>query len=234
MSARPLAGLLATAALLALTGCGGSGGGEEAPPVDELVRRATERTGAVKSFHFEFDVENAPTGRPGLNLTFADGNLVVPDRLQAKVAGTLSGISLRSELIFVEDQHYLKDPFTGEWEELDAKTSPLAFFDPAKGVLSVIEGAMRLEVAGSEEVGGADTYRLKGVIPAREVTPILGNEPSDRLVDLELWIGKDDFRLRRIRLSGPIAPDEPSEVVRTVEVSGFDEPFTIEPPETGS
>jgi hypothetical protein len=62
------------------------------------------------------------------------------------------------------------------------------------------------------------------------VTPILGNEPTGRLVDLELWIGKEDSILRRLRLSGPISDDEADDIVRTVEISQFDEPFAIEPP----
>lgn len=236
MSARSglLAGL-AVALALGAGGCGG-GGGERAPEptASEIVRQTIEQTGAQKSFHFQFEIENAPPDRPGLNLTFADGDLVVPDQLHARVAGTLSGISLRSELIFFHDQHYLKDPLTGDWRTLDAETSPIAFFDPARGVLAVVKGAQQLVKSGSEKVDGTDAYRLDGVVRARAITPILGNPPTDLLVDLVLWVGKDDFLLRRIRLLGPVAKDESAEIVRTVEVSRFGEPFTIEPPASAS
>ena len=225
------AGLLA---VLAVAGCGGGGGGETKLSAAAIAEQTAEKTGAVKSFHFSFNIENAPAGRPGLNLTFADGDLIVPDKLRARVAGTLSGLSLRSELVFFEDQHYLKDPLTGTWRKLDAETSPVAFFDPAKGVLSVIKSAMELEKAGSGRVGGVDTYRLKGVVRARAITPILGNAPSDKVVDLELWVGKDDLIVRRIRLSGPVAEGEPDNIVRTVEVSQFGKSFKIEPPATAT
>ena len=33
--------------------------------------------------------------------------------------------------------------------------------------------------------------------------------------------------LRRLRLSGPISPDEDADAVRTVELSAFDEPVQI-------
>ena len=211
-------------------GCGGGGGGGREPSVEEIVRRTAERTAALESFHFRFEIENAPAGKAGLNLTFADGDLVVPNQLRAKVAGTFSGIPLRSELIFFRDQHYLKDPLTGRWRKLDAKTGPVAFFDPAKGVLSVIESAVQLERTGSGRVGGDDTYRLRGFVRDGAVTPILNNKPRGRLVPLELWVGQDDFVIRRIRLKGPIAADESEDIVRTVEVSQFDRPFTIEPP----
>jgi hypothetical protein len=230
MRARAGGGLV-IAAVLTLAACGGGGGGDEsAPAAAALIRSTADATAGVRSFHFGFEIDNAPPNRPGLNLTFATGDIAVPDKLRAEVAGTLSGISIRSELIFVGDQHYLKDPISGRWRTLDAETSPIAFFDPAKGVLSVIRGARDVELAGSETVGGVDTYRLEGVVEARDVTPILGNEPTGRLVDLELWIGKEDSILRRLRLSGPISDDEADDIVRTVEISQFDEPFAIEPP----
>jgi len=231
MRARSGAGLVVAVAV-ALAGCGGGGDGgkEGAPPAATIVRSTAAATAAVRSFHFGFEIDNAPPNRPGLNLTFADGDIVVPDRLRARVAGTLSGLSIRSELIFVGDQHYLKDPISGRWRKLDAETSPIAFFDPAKGVLTVIRGARDVELVGSETVGGVDTYHVEGVVEARDVTPILGNEPSGRLVDLELWMGKEDSILRRLRLSGPISDDEADDIVRTVDVSQFDEAFQIEPP----
>ena len=225
------AGLLATVLLaLAVSGCGGGGGGEEGElQVSEIVRRTTEATAAVKSFHFRIEVEHSPPNRPGLTLTFADGDLVVPDKLRAKVAGTLSGFSLRSELVFAGGQHFLKDPLSGKWLKLDVKTNPVPFFDPSIGVLPVITGAKELVRKGSQSVGGVACYRLEGVVRARDVTPILGNKPTRRRVGLELWVGKEDLVVRRIRLLGRISDYEPRSIVRTVEISRLDEPVSIEP-----
>lgn len=213
---------------LLLAGCGGEK--EEELSVGEIVARSTQKTSALKSFHFVLTVENAPPAAQGLNLTFAEGDLVVPDRLQARVMGTLSGIALESELIVVGDQYFLKDPFREEWRKLKAGANPVAFFDPAKGVLAIIGGATDLEKAGSGEVGGANSYRLRGKVRASDLTSILGNPPSQRLADVELWVGKGDLLLRRIRLEGPVSEREPENVVRTVEISDFDKPVEIEPP----
>ncbi len=48
-----------------------------------------------------------------------------------------------------------------------------------------------------------------------------------------VWIGQDDSLLRRARLEGPINNEEGDDIRRQIELSGFDEPVTIEPPETG-
>lgn len=224
--------LLALVAFLLLAACGGEKEEKAAElSVEEIVAQTTEKTSAVTSFHFVFEAESAPTAVAGLSLTFAEGDLVVPDRLRADVAGSLSGVSLTSELVIVGDRDFLKDPFRGEWRTFEVGTSPVAFFDPAKGVLAVIEGAQELSQLASEEVGGADSYRLRGKVPVSAITPILGNPPSERLVDVELWIGTEDLLLRRIRLEGPVLEGDPEDVVRTVELSEFDEPVEIEPPE---
>ena len=49
---------------------------------------------------------------------------------------------------------------------------------------------------------------------------------------MELWIGKDDMLLRRVRLSGPISPDEDDGRRPHGRAVAFDEPVQIAAPET--
>jgi hypothetical protein len=215
--------------LAALAGCGGDSK-PEGPSAASIVDRAVAETGAEKSFHFKLNVENPPESASGLNLTFADGDLVVPDRLRAKVAGSFNGIPLSSEIVFAGPKQFLKNPLTGSWQSFSTSTSPIAFFSPAKGVLAAIKGVTDLEVAGSETVGGVECWHLTGKVKARDVTGFLGNPPSDTPVDADLYVGKQDHLLRRLRLSGPVADGEPDDVVRTVDVTRYGEQVTIEAP----
>jgi LppX_LprAFG lipoprotein len=217
---------------LVLVGCGG-GKQERQLSVAQIVEQTTRKTGALKRFHFVFKVEHPAASRSGLSLSFAEGDVIIPDKLKADVAGTLSGVSLKSELVFVAPTQYLKDPLSGTWRKLETKTSPIGYFDPAKGVLAVIKGSTQLALAGSATVGGADSYDLKGKVHARDLTAILGNPPSERLVVVELLVGKSDLLLRRIRLEGPVSSGEPTNIARIVELSKFDEKVTIEVPKAG-
>lgn len=225
---RRLAGSLACVLLLA--GCGG--GGEAGPTPAEIVARSAERTAELKSFRFTLRVENVPPAGSGLSLTSADGAVIVPDRLKAKASATFSGIPIETELVIIGDDDYFVDPLTRKWRRLDVGTSPVEFFDPAKGVLGVIRGAVDLAQAGTEEVGGVETHRLKGKVSARDAAPLLVvSSTSDRLAELELWIGKNDGILRRVRVLGPVGEGEPDEASRTVELSDFDRELVIEAPE---
>jgi lipoprotein LprG len=209
-----------------LAGCGGSSG----PSAEELVTESVATTSKVKTFHMVIDISHVPTPGSGLGITFVDGDVVVPDRLSGKVGGTFLGLSLSSDLVVVEDTYYLKIPFTGKWRTIDVDTLPSAFFDPAKGLLALISNTQELSRDGSEDVGGVDCYRLTGKLPADALKPLLNTAEGDALVPVELWIGKDDRLLRRLALNGPISPEEDADAVRTVELSAFDEPVTIEPP----
>jgi hypothetical protein len=221
--------LLAVALAVALAGCGGTSG----PAAADLVARTTAATGAQKSFHFAVTVEHPPPAAGGLNLTSAEGDVLVPDRLKAKVAGTYGGLPITSQVVFLRAQQYLLNPLSHTWQSFSTATSPIAFFSPAKGVLAAVDGAAGLEVDGTATVDGVQCYHLVGNVPARLVTAFLGGTPNGRAAGAQIDVGKDDGLLRRLTLAGPIAAGEPDDVVRTVVLSRFGEPVSIVAPAVG-
>lgn len=222
-----LASALLAAVALGLAACGG---GAKGPPAAEIVAAATKATAAQKTFHFVFDEQHGPVSKTGLHLIFAEGDIAVPGRIKADVQGTFVGVPLRSQLIVASGRTYLRNPFTQTWQTVSVGTNPVAFFDPAKGVLAVIGGATQVKSAGSEKVGGEDAYHVRGKIPVSAISPILGNPPSPRLVDVDLWIGKQSSRLLRVRISGPVEQGDPAGAVRTIDLSRYGQVVAIKPP----
>ena len=213
-------------------GAGGCGGSEaKTASVGELVRASAERTNAVKSFHFTLDEQNVPKSTVGLQLTGAEGDVVVPDRARADVTGNFGGIAIATQIVAIGERVWLKIPLSGAWQQVDVGTTPVALLDPAKGVLGVMEKVAELADEGTEDVDGVTLHTISGTVPAADVAPLVAVTPSDRQVPVTLWIGEDDKLLRRIEVKGPVAEGEPDDALRIVEVSRFDEPVTIEPPE---
>lgn len=215
-----------------VSACGG--GGEPEQSAAEIIARTATATAAEDRFHFVFDEENGPKSTTGVHLVFAEGDVAVPEKVKADVSGTFQGLPIRSQIVAVGDRTYLKNPLTGKWQDVDVGTNPVSFFDPAKGVLAVIKGATQLERLGSEEVGGVNADHLKGKTTVGSITPLLGNAPGTRLVDVELWVDKESGRLVRLRLSGRVHEEDPAEAVRTVELSRFGVVVPIVPPQTGA
>jgi hypothetical protein len=222
-----VASLLVLLALALAAGCGGTSG----PSASELVSQTVEETGKQKSFHLLVDVQHVSAPRTGLGLTFVDGDVLVPDRMKAKVGGTFAGLPVNTELIAIGEDFWLKTPFVGGWRSIDVATSPLAFFDADTGLLPVIREASNVSRDGSEEVGGDDCWRLTADVPAAKLAPLISAEATEELLPVELWIGKDDSLLRRLRVSGPVSAGEGDDAVRTIELSDYGEDVEISAPE---
>ena len=219
---------VAAVALLATAGCGGGG---DAASAAEIVSRSASATAAVRRFHFTLDVQRVPRSVTGLQLTSAEGDVVVPDRARADVAGTFAGVPITTRIVAVGANVWLKNPLSGRWEAVDVSTTPIALLDPSRGVLGVMRGITDPKDEGTEAVDGVTLRKLSGTASAAAVAPLAAVRPSDRDVPVTLWVGEDDHLLRRIEVSGAVADGEPDDAVRVVEISRFDEPVTIEAPE---
>ena len=229
---RLLAGLGVALAALAVAGCGGGGGSGKDPAT--IVRESVASTENVKSFHFALDISKVPKSAKGLQLTGAEGDAKVPDELSAQVSGTFAGFPLSTKLVAVGGKLWIENPLSGSWESVDVGTTPGFLLDPQKGVLGVMRGMTDVKEDGSEDVGGVSTTRITGTVPAAEVGPLAAVTAGSGSVDVSLWIGKDDGILRRVEVAGPIASGEPADAVRTIELSRFDEPVTVQAPEGAS
>jgi hypothetical protein len=221
--------LASLASSLLLAACGGGG----APSARAIVDRMVTATLAQKTFHLVVNVANPAPSPKGLSVTFAEGDLAVPDRFRGDVTGTLFGVPLSTKLVAVKHDTFVKNPLGGGWLRVSVKLSPLAFFDPETGLLPVISHADGLAFAGTEDVDGLATYRLTAHVPASAITPLLGNPPSSRPVAVTVWVGKKDYLLRRVVLAGPLSKDEPADASRTLDVTRYGEPVTIAAPRTG-
>jgi len=124
----------------------------------------------------------------------------------------------------------MTNPFNRQWQPLPSGNSLKDIFDPTQGIKSVAEALQNPEVTAEEQVGGVATYRVEGTVDSAILEAAAPIAEPGLTVNVKVWIGKDDSLIRRVRLEGPIAPDEPQDIVRTLDVSKFDESVTIEPP----
>jgi len=229
---RLLAGLGVALAALAVAGCGGGNGSGEDPAV--VVRDSAAATERVKSFHFALDIAKVPTSAKGLQLTAAEGDARVPDALKAEVSGRFAGFPISTSLVATGGKLWIKNPLSGSWQSVDVATTPSFLLDPQKGVLGVMRAMTGLKEDGSEDVDGASTTRITGIVEASKVGPLVAASGGTGPIDVTLWIGKDDKILRRIEVTGPVGKGEPADAVRTVALSRFGETVTVEAPEGAS
>ena len=200
-------------------------------PIDvaALLARSGEATSALNTFRFQ--LEHNQDGRTplteSLTVTEADGRVVSPDAVSVEFAGTLGNFAVRSSLITLGDDSYMTNPLTGAWEQVAREVSPLGFFDPQRGI-----GSMMTEVQSPVLVEKSDTeFVIEGDLPVEALEPLLGGSLMEgNTVDVRLTIDSDSLFLTSAVLDGRLTPTEPDGVVRTITLSEFNEQVTIEPP----
>lgn len=216
--------------------CGSSDGDNGDPPPEDLsaqevLEQAAEAIQDVTSFRFELTHQNGSTPLPlGLELVAANGEMSLPAALRADIEARAVGINVNVEVISVDSETWVTNPFTRRWESL-GNADIRDFADPHAIVQQVLPLLDDAEVQGTASVGGVNTYALRGSIDSGALQSALGLAESGRIVQVEAWIGVEDSLPRRIRLNGPLSNDDASNVVRQVDISQFNQPVTIEPPE---
>ena len=197
----------------------------------QVLEEAAERTGEVESFHFVLTHENGSTPLPlNLDLQSAEGDIVVPDRMQAEANAEALGINVSVDVIGIEGRTWVTNPFTRQWQELP-DTNIRDFADPAALIRSVLPAIEDPELSDGGEVDGVDTHLVTGTINSQMLQEALGLAEAGNEVTVEAWIGKEDTLARLIRLEGPLSDEESPDVVREVEISQYNEPVEIMPPE---
>lgn len=221
--------------LAAACGGGGDGGGDaDAPDARALLERAAERFRAVESFHFvyDFDGGSAPIVL-NLEMERAEGEVARPDRMRAAVralAPQLGRIRVEVDFVGVGDSSWITNPFNREeWRALDGNPVASAF-DPAAGVEAAVRAVADPIVTGAERVEDVDTWRVEGTLDSGALEAFVTDGEPGHEVRAVVWIDRERFLVRRVRLTGRLAADERADLVRRIELSGFDQPVAIEPP----
>ncbi len=164
----------------------------------------------------------------------ADGNIAAPDKLQADIDAERGAIRIEVEVISIGEDIWLTDPFgSGTWQRIEEGIAIRDIFAPDEGIPELLRGAVDARVTGSERIDGVATYRIEAEVDAADIESLAPVAEPGVIVPVTVWIGQDDSLLRRARLEGPINNEESDDIRRQIELSGFDEPVTIEPPETG-
>ena len=198
----------------------------------QVISKASDKLDTINSFHCTLDQTGGgtPIGM-GMEMTKVDGDIVRPDRLKATVTGMVSGISMGIQMISVGKVTYMTNPLTGNWEQLPSQFAVLSVFNPNTGITTIMRGITSLTKLSDEQSAGVICYHLSGSIDSENLSPITGSSVKGTPISVELWVGKDDFLVRSIKLTGKITETEVPGIIRTLNLSNFEEAISIALPQ---
>jgi hypothetical protein len=198
----------------------------------QIIVQASDKLDAVNSFHCTLDQTGGgtPIGS-GVEMTKVDGDTVKPDKLQATLTGTVSGMSVTIKMISIGTVTYMTNPLSNSWEQLPTEFAILSVFNPNTGITAIMRGITGLTKLSNAQSAGVDCYHLSGNIDSANLSPITGSSVAGTSIGVELWIGKDDLLVRSIKLTGQITATEVPGIVRTLNLSNFNETLNIALPQ---
>ena len=201
---------------------------------EQIAQRSAERTAQINSFHFTIDLAGRPkTIDPlaTLVLRHADGDVVRPDRAQSKIKVGLSGLIIEVQAIGIGSKQWLTNPLSQRWETAPENWgyNPALLFDAQKGIAKLLRRVAGRTRIADESLDGKPHYRLSGKIESRDVAPMTAYMVTGSDVSFTLWVGTDDFLLRKVHITEREGVDaDPTEW--DIVLSAFDNPVSIQPP----
>lgn len=214
------------AVVLALSACGGS----NAPTAQQLIKNAQAAIQKVKSYHFNLVVDNPGQGGV-LTIKTADGDVLVPDKLQAKANALVFGSVVNVRIIAIGDKQYVTDPITGSWMAASGLLDPRTLSDPKTGVGAILGHVQNPSTPTDANVDGTACWNINGTLDAKYLAGITGGTaPTGSIVAVTTCIGKADNLPYLMRLSGIAAKGDTAKTVRTFKLSKFGETLVITAP----
>ena len=181
----------------------------------------------LESFHFRLDHQEGYTALMNLALSEAEGDIVKPDKMSVDLVGGSGGFLIKSGLIVLGDDSFMINPLTAEWEAVPREASPLGFFDPQEGIASMV---VAIEAPVLTSFDGR-VYTIEGHLPADALSPLIGPTLDGATVSIEVSISVDGYYLECVVFVGAAKEGEIEGTIRTIKLSRFDEPVTIEAPQ---
>lgn len=219
-----VAGLL----IMLAAGCGDTPTPEKLSP-EQVISKAVPALQAANSFHFNLATSKLQKPMPGIFITKADGDVAKPDKLAGDVSATAMGLPINIKVVVDGQNQYMTDPASGKWTTMSSALNVAQYFDP-NGVSDILGNVKGLQSDGTESIGGADAYRLKGTVPASALKKLSPEVTATGDLTTTLWIGSGDYLLRRVQLTGPFFSGEPSDIVRTINMSDYNKAVKVETP----
>ena len=214
------------AIVLALAACGAS----NVPTAQQLIKNAQAAIQKVKSYHFNLVVDNP--GQEGiLTIKTADGDVLVPDKLQAKANALIFGNIVNVRIIAIGDKQYVTDPITGNWTAATGLLDPHTLSDSKTGVGAILGHIQNPSPPTDANVDGTPCWNINGTLNAKYLVGITGaSAPAGSTVAVTTCIGKADNLPYLFRLSGIAAQGDTAKTVRTFKLSKFGEALSITAP----
>ncbi len=215
--------------IFVLTACGGDTA-SSTPTATQLIKNAQAALQKVTAYHFNLAADGAGAGG-FLVVKGADGDTVVPDKLQANADAVVLGNVVKVKIISLADKQYVTDPISGKWQTTSGLLDPRTLSDSKTGIVAILGLIQNPSTPTDSSVDGKACWSINGKLNAKDIQGITGGgTPANAKDDVTACIGKSDNLPYQIRITGMAIQGDTDKTVRTFKLSKFNESITIVAP----
>ena len=182
-------------------------------------------------------IDETETGAKFFGTTFKsmEAQVEAPDSLRmiVEVVAPLFGFVV-IEIVKVGDQAFLKLSDDEPWSPLPPDQVPFNFAGMGTFFAGLPDTITDVKLIGQEEVQGAQTIKVEGVIDSEVLLPLITTANPGHPVTLTLWIDEADAVLRQLRLAGQIYDEDAPETTRLLTIEDVNVPVDIQLPDSAS
>ena len=206
------------------------------PTTEEILAAAGAKVVAMESAKFGM-TDETETGALFFGTTFKsmEAEVEAPASIQMLVNVIAPGFGfIEIEIIKVGEQAFIKLSRDAPWNPLPPDQVPFNFAGMGIVFGTLPNTIQDVTLTGREEVQGAQTVRIEGVIDSEELLPLITSANPGHPVTLTLWIDEAELLLRQVRLAGQIYDDDAPETTRLLTIDDINVPVDIELPDVAS
>jgi len=236
-----------------ITGCNSEPKKEdELPKARPLLTEAAGKVQEADSFELQIRVSGYPVRISvgdfplpddlPLIFQYAEGVFVAPDKVQATVQVSLGDVATTADIVAIGDEQYMRsDLLTQEqWlkQQIIIGFNPASLIAPEGGIADALRAITKLEMVGQEDMEGLDVFHLRGEIQASEVYSLtfglIGMKSG--LLGVEVYILVEERLIEQVVLREPLPEgvEDQEPTTWTINIMGYNEPFSISTPEVGA
>ena len=215
--------LAATFALVMLSACGSVAQLNETP--QQVVSTASDKMSQLQSAKFDltatileqfppsFTDQLGAAGSALANLSIdmsGKGEAKFPDKASMSLQVKTGSMTISTDMVFAAGKIYIKDPTTGNWTAPASAQGVTQFTnqaDPLSGA-AILKTAQSIKDLGDTTLNGSAVHHYQIVPDKNKVADQATTQEAKDLVrsmlesgsiQLEVWIGKDDHLLHRVK-----------------------------------
>ena len=201
-------------------------------PLDpfEILDKSGQLMQDLKSFRFQMTHNKGGTQfLPGVVIEEVTGSVVYPDSMAISFNGVFGNtIAIEVGLVTTREGSYMTSPLTGIWQEVESGLNPLAFFNPSSGISSIMTNLQNVQLMESNL---ENHYKISGNLDAKQLEPLIGSTLENSVVAVELIVNVSNLLMSNAELSGKVTEFDIEGIIRTINITDFNDSIVIEKPD---